>query len=207
MNDSLSLYISGPEQINDSISLTTYGGNGNNLRLFIQVDNPTTLSKNLGLNTYGSQEGETNSSQKSLALFTRSLTEDQFNLFVKVDEIGYFNFSKPLMILGNNKVISNNLNLFLQNNGISTGVSLLIKGLGENSGWYPNSNYMNMYIERDYEGLGNSINMYILSNEAFLNNIDLITYGKTTYNNSLNMFNVGGTATYGNRLNLYTHGF
>lgn len=207
MNNSLNLYISGPNQINDSINFVTYGGNGNNLQLFLQVDNPTILTKGIGLNTHGSQEGQTNSSQKSLALFTKSLLEDQLNLFVKVDEIGYFDFSKALTVLGGNKLSSNSITLFLQNNGISIGMSLLINGLGENSGWYPNNNYINMYIERDYEGLGNSINMYIAANEEFFNNIDLITYGKTTYNNSLNLFNVGGTATLGKRLNLYTHGF
>lgn len=207
LSDNLNLYISGPNQINDSINFVTYGGNGNNLKLFIQVDNPTVLPKNIGLNTYGSQVGQTNSSQKSLALFTKSLIEDQLSLFIKVDEIGYFNFSKALTILGDNKSLSNSITFFLQNNGISIGMSLLIKGLGENSGWYPNNNYINMYVERDYEGLGNSINMYISASEEFFNDVDLITYGKTTYNNSLNLFNVGGTATFGKRLNLYTHGF
>lgn len=207
ISNNINLYISGPNQINDSINFVTYGGNGNNLQLFLQVDNPTILTKGIGLNTHGSQEGQTNSSQKSLALFTKSLLEDQLNLFVKVDEIGYFDFSKALTVLGGNKLSSNSITLFLQNNGISIGMSLLINGLGENSGWYPNNNYINMYIERDYEGLGSSINMYIVANEEFFNNIDLITYGKTTYNNSLNLFNVGGTATLGKRLNLYTHGF
>lgn len=206
-SEGANLYINGHETITESFGLVTEGGNGGHLPLFVQVDNPTEFSNIVSLSTYGSEVGETNSSQKSLALFTKSINEVQANLFIKVDDIGYFDFSKSLVILGDNKILSKNINLFLHNDGLSDGATLFIKGLGINRGWYPKNNYMNMYIERDYEAIGSSVNMYVSANELFFEDMDLITYGKTTYDNSLNLFNVGGTASFNKKLNLYTHGF
>lgn len=207
IDKSLNLFISGPIEINKSNTLFIDGRTGNFITLYVSVENPITNTNFLGLNTLGSQIGVTNYSQLTLPLFIESKSIGYVPLYVKTDETGYFNYSKTLVTIGGYESFSNSIELFLQNNALSNSIDFIIIGSGINSGWYPEGNSMDMYISRDYEGMNQSINLYISAATDFSSNVNLITHGNTQFNNSLDMFCSQGIDSANKTIVLYTHGY
>ena len=207
MDNSLNLFINGPIQFNDNITLIVEGRSGNNFNLFIKTENIIYNNQNIELSTIGSIEGVTNYQQLTLPLSIKSSLFNKFEFYLKVDEVGYLNNQKDFFIDGAYSSYFNNIQLFLQNDAKYNSFDLLITGTGTNENWYPKNSNLNMYIERDYEALTGSLSMYILSNENFNDSLDLITYGKTEHTNSMYLFNAAGIDKFNKNITFYIHGF
>lgn len=207
MDNSLNLFINGPIQFNDNITLIVEGRSGNNFNLFIKTENIIYNNQNIEFSTIGSIEGVTNYQQLTLPLSIKSSLFNKFEFYLKVDEVGYLNNQKDFFIDGAYSSYFNNIQLFLQNDAKYNGFDLLITGTGTNENWYPKNSNLNMYIERDYEALTGSLSMYILSNQNFNDSLDLITYGKTEYTNSMYLFNAAGIDKFNKNITFYIHGF
>lgn len=208
-NDYLQLVIKGPIQQTVGANLFIDGHPNNSIPLFIKVDNPATISEYIGLNTLGSIEGQTNESLKTLTLYTKSSNEGVIPLYIKVEDFGVFNFVINLSISGQNQNLESSVPLFIQNNTneITNGMPLFARGLGTSAGWYPNNNSMELYLEREFEGIAVPLNLMIMSNDQFFENFDLITNGHDTYTESLELICGGGIDNFNNTISLYIHGY
>lgn len=207
----LNLYISGPNPHNSSINFSTIAHDvfTKPFTLFVKCDDVQYNNDYLNLNIFGSDVGYTNTSEKSLRLYIKSSVENSTTLFIKVDSIGYKNTNRTLYIKGANKQVTDSLKLFLQND-TSASVDLLrlyISGAGQNPGWFINGDGMSLFIERQYEGIGSALTLFVSSNSGFSDSITFHTHGNTTFNNSLNLFNAGGIGIDGQLFTLYTHGY
>lgn len=209
INDSFPLFIDGPKTTDDNINLFIDGHTNSSIQLFLKTDNILEIYGNIELNTLGSDPNYTNISQKTLPLFLQPLFFNSLNLYLNVDNIGYFNYSIPLFMTSENKQVNNFLTLYLQNNvfDFTNYLTLLIKGLGINKNWYPQSNYVDMYISREYEALTNVVDLYINSSEEFNSFINLIVDGNTLFTSSIELFCSNGIIEFGETVTLYTNGF
>jgi len=208
-SETLDLYISGPVLIFNNTDLFIDGHTDDSIYLFLKVDTPLDIYGNIEFSTLGSEDGYTNISQKTLPLTLKSYYFNSLNLYLHVNETGYLNNSMSLFMTSNNKEINNLLNLYLENNvySFTNYMPLLINGLGINNNWYPLYNYIDMYIDREYEALTYTINLYVNSSEEFNNNLNLLTNGNTTFTDSVELFCSNGMESFDNLITLYTHGF
>jgi hypothetical protein len=207
----LNLFIGGPNPYNSNIDMAIIAHEifTKPFKLFVKSDDVKNYNDYLNLNVFGSEVGYTNTSEKSLRLYIKSSVENSTTLFVKVESTGYKNSNKTLYIKGSNKQTLDSLNLFLKNTTSQSldFIKLHIIGSGVNYGWFPNGDGMNLFIEREFEGIASSLTLFVSANNSYSDLTNLHIHGNTTFTSSLDLFNAGGIGLEGQLFTLYTHGY
>ena len=132
-------------------------------------------------------------------------------LFVLVDDIGKNNESINMHTIGdilfeNNK---DQINLFLQNYYLSEygEMPITIIGLGSLFNSTPYAEGVNLYIEREMHGIWDNIPLVVVGNLSDYSNVELITYGKDSSQETFNLNMPQTKELITNTTHLYVHGY
>jgi hypothetical protein len=196
-SNSSELYIEGMIPFASSINLYTYGISQANTAVNLFVSTPNGVNNNDTINLY------TNSTTNSGIFNTASFfvkNSQQFdprnsvNLSVK-GPTGFDSESVNLFVQ-NQQDIDNGINLFVAgpNFTYSSGINLFIttpNAGGDSDGYTPLTDSVTLFIARDSEVIGNSINMFVKTAEPVNSGVDLYAYGVFTKSSDISMFTSG----------------
>ena len=145
------------------------------------------------------------------ARFSNLPSSHQVDLFVLVDDIGITNESVNLHTIGDILFESNKeqINLFLQNSYLSEygEMPITIIGLGSLFNSTPYAEGVNLYIEREMHGIWDNIPLVVVGNLSDYSNVELITYGKDSSQETFNLNMPETKELVTNETHLYVHGY
>jgi hypothetical protein len=164
---------------------------------------------NIDFNIYGS----TIDTQINVVdLYISSITQQNFDLFLKVNNIGNSTNFISLFIDGNFENLKKfeSLNLYLSNEykSVYNSLNITIIGLGTTFNGIPNNSSVNMFIQRNIEATWNSVPLIAYgASSAITSSIDFNIYTKDTYFDSIELVIPEINQPFNGNVELYTHGF
>lgn len=208
IENNLNLYITCAETANQQFNLNLKSRPENSISLFINNIPTPSLNNYLNLNIHSStNDGIFNGAE----LYISALQIGRMKLFVLVDDIGKNNESINLHTIGdilfeNNK---EQINLFLQNSYLSEygEMPITIIGLGSLFNSTPYAEGVNLYIEREMHGIWDNIPLVVVGNLSDYSNVELITYGKDSSQETFNLNMPQTKELITNTTHLYVHGY
>ena len=208
VQNNLNFYTTSAEFANTQLYFNLKAQSENSIPLFIN-NIPTPLLNNyLDLNIHSSTN---DSIFNGLDLYILALEKSAFDLFVLVDTIGINNESVNLQIIGD--ILFENskeqINLFLQNSYLSEygEMPITIIGFGTLFDSTPYSEGINLYIERQMNGIWDNIPMVVIGNLSDYSSVELITYGNDSNQQIFNLNMPQTKELITNANHLYVHGY
>lgn len=206
--NNLNFYITCAESASEQLNFNLKSQPEDSINLFINNIPTPSLNDYLNLNIHSS----TNDSIFNGAdLYILALEKGAFDIFVLVDSIGRNNESVNLQTIGDILFESNKeqINLFLQNSYLSEygEMPITIIGLGSLFNSAPYAEGVNLYIEREMHGIWDNIPMVVIGNLSDYSNVELITYGKTSSEETFNLNMPETKELVTNETHLYVHGY
>ena len=208
IENNLNLYITCAETANQQFNLNLKSRPENSISLFINNIPTPSLNNYLNLNIHSSTN---DSIFNGAELYISALQIGRMKLFVLVDDIGKNNESINMHTIGdilfeNNK---DQINLFLQNYYLSEygEMPITIIGLGSLFNSTPYAEGVNLYIEREMHGIWDNIPLVVVGNLSDYSNVELITYGKDSSQETFNLNMPETKELVTNETHLYVHGY
>ena len=208
IENNLNLYITCAETANQQFNLNLKSRPENSISLFINNIPTPSLNNYLNLNIHSSTN---DSIFNGAELYISALQIGRMKLFVLVDDIGKNNESINMHTIGdilfeNNK---DQINLFLQNYYLSEygEMPITIIGLGSLFNSTPYAEGVNLYIEREMHGIWDNIPLVVVGNLSDYSNVELITYGKDSSQETFNLNMPQTKELITNTTHLYVHGY
>lgn len=177
------------------------GGFDKDIELFLKQDPQISMPLYIGTDIFPEYSISTNLYMqgeesfrlfyKNLNLFIKNFFGQDTPLYMEAASVAYSNnqmilYTQSFQIVNN---INSNINLTLFNNidGSFSSAPLLTKGLGISDNYLPFDNYMNMFMQRDYESFSEPLNLTIHGNTTFTDYITLFMDADETSTNYVNM--------------------
>ena len=208
VENNLNLYITCAETASEQLYFNLKSQPENSITLFINNIPTPSLNNYLDLNIHSSTN---DSIFNGLNLYILSLEKGLVDLFVLVDDIGITNESVNLHTIGDILFESNKeqINLFLQNSYLSEygEMPITIIGLGSLFNSTPYAEGVNLYIEREMHGIWDNIPLVVVGNLSDYSNVELITYGKDSSQETFNLNMPETKELVTNETHLYVHGY
>jgi hypothetical protein len=208
VENKLNFYTTSAEFANTQLYLNLKSQSENSIPLFINNIPTPSLNNYLDLNIHSSTN---DSIFNGLDLYILALEKSAFDLFVLVDTIGINNESVNLQIIGD--ILFENskeqINLFLQNSYLSEygEMPITIVGFGTLFDSTPYGESINLYIERQMDGFWDNIAMVTVGNLSDYSNVEFITYGKNSSEETFNLNMPETKELVTNETHLYVHGY
>ena len=208
VENKLNFYTTSAEHANEQLHFNLKSQPENSISLFINNIPTPSLDNYLNLNIHSS----TNDNMfNGLDLYILALEKSAFDLFVLVDTIGINNELINLQIIGDILFESSKeqINLFLQNSYLSEygEMPITIFGFGTLFDSTPYGENINLYIERQMDGFWDNIAMVTVGNLSDYSNVELITYGKNSSEETFNLNMPETKELVTNETHLYVHGY
>jgi len=164
---------------------------------------------NIHFNIYGST---IDTQIKAVDLYINSITQQNFELFLKVSDIGNSTNFINLFIDGNfeNLKMFESLNIYLSNEYKSfyNSLNITIIGLGTTFNGIPSNSSIELFIQRDIEATWNSVPLIAYgASPAITSSIDFNIYTKDTYFDSIELVIPETNQPFNGNVELYIHGF
>lgn len=164
---------------------------------------------NINFNIYGST---VDTQINVVDLYISSITQKNFELFLKVNDIGNSTSFINLFIDGNFENLKKfeSLNLYLSNEYklVDDSLNITIIGLGTTFNGIPSNSSIELFIQRDIEATWNSVPLIAYGASPAINSsIDFNIYTKDTYFDSMELVIPEINQPFNRNVELYTHGF
>ena len=164
---------------------------------------------NVDFNIYGST---VDTQINVVDLYISSITQKNFELFLKVSDIGNSTNFINFFINGSfeNLKMFESLNLYLSNEYklVHDSLNITIIGLGTTFNGIPNNSSMELFIQRDIEATWDSVPLIAYgASPAITSSIDFNIYTKDTYFDSMELVISEINQPFNGNVELYTHGF
>lgn len=164
---------------------------------------------NVDFNIYGSI---IDTQIKVVDLYINSITQKNFELFLKVNNVGNSTNFINFFINGNfeNLKMFESLNLYLSNEYklVYDSLNITIIGLGTTFNGIPNNSSIELFIQRDIEATWDSVPLIAYgASPAITSSIDFNIYTKDTYFDSIELVISEINQPFNGNVELYTHGF
>ncbi|NBQ17749.1 hypothetical protein EBU24_05520, partial [bacterium] len=149
---------------------------------------------------------------KSFDLYINNITQQNFELFLKVSSIGNSSKLINLFVDGNFENLKEfkSLNLYINNQykSIDNSLNITIIGLGTTFNGIPSNSSIEMFIQRDIEATWNSVPLIAYgASTAITSSINFNTYANDIYSESLQLVIPEINQPFNGNIQLYTHGF
>lgn len=179
--------------------------------VFLYVSNfpLPSINNTLDFNIYGSI---IDTQTKTIDLYINSIAQQNFELFLKVSDIGNSTKFINLFIDGSIEELKTfkSLNFYLSND-YKLAYNLLninIIGLGVTFNGRPSNSSVNMFIQRDFEATWNSLSLITYgASPAITSSIDFNIYPNDIYFYSVRLVIPKINQPFNGNVQLYTHGF
>ena len=167
------------------------------------------INNDIDFNIYGST---INTQMKAIDLYINNITQENFNLFLLVSDIGRTTDFINFFINGNFESLKTfqSLNFYLSNEykSIDDSLEITIIGLGTTFNGIPNNSSIEMFIQRDIEATWNSMPLIAYgSSLAVTNSINFNIYVDKPYFDSIYLVMPEVNQPFNGNIQLYTHGF
>lgn len=167
------------------------------------------INKNIDFNIYGST---VDIQTKAFNLYINNITQQNFELFLKVSNIGSISKFTNLFIDGNFENLKEfkNLNLYMSNQykSIDNSLNITIIGLGTTFNGIPSNSSIEMFIQRDLEATWNSVPLIAYgASTAITSSVNFNTYANDICSESLQLVIPEINQPFNGNIQLYTHGF
>lgn len=176
------------------------------LPLFIKAKSGTSVTGNVGLSIYSSDNSGLFGSIPLLLL------SDNFNSYINLyvsNNDANSNIASLNLIVGNDTTSNGTCTLFACNNNglVESGVNFYIGGDGINDGAFVGTGSMNLFINREYESIANGIPFNIAGPSGIISSVPFVTSGGNIVNNNCTLvlpISLGIPSGY---ITLFNHGF
>lgn len=177
--------------------------------LYISSSAIPLANTNVDFNIYGST---VDTQINVVDLYISSITQKNFELFLKVSDIGNSTNFINFFINGSfeNLKMFESLNLYLSNEYklVYDSLNITIIGLGTTFNGIPNNSSMELFIQRDIEATWDSVPLIAYgASPAITSSIDFNIYTKDTYFDSMELVISEINQPFNGNVELYTHGF
>lgn len=167
------------------------------------------INSGIDFNVYGSIF---NAQISAVDLYINSITQQNCELFLKVNDIGNSTNFINFFISGSIEDLKTfkSLNLYLSNEykSVNNSLNITIIGLGTTFNGIPSNSSMNMFIQRDVEATWNSVPLIAYgASPAITSSIDFNIYPSDIYFYSVRLVMPKVNQPFNENMQLYTHGF